>query len=211
MLKKVICYDILKKGNGTKEKKMLEKLKGSKILKIIGNITYILMIVIVILMLAVVVIQRTTNNNITIGGIRMFSVATGSMVPVYNVGDILISKEIKPENIKVGDDLVYIGKDGAFKNKVVTHRVISIEEQEDKNYKIVTKGVANNAADPEIDQTQIYGKIIYKVHSLSFLGKMVRNVYTIYVIIFICIGIFVYRNIINIINTVLQRGFYDVK
>lgn len=200
MLKKEKCYDILKKGNETKEKKMLGKLKGSKILKNIGNIIYTLMMVMVILMLVVVVMQRTTNNNITIGGIRMFSVATGSMVPVYDVGDILISKEVKPEKIEVGDDIVYIGKKGTFKDKVVTHRVISIESQEDSNYKIVTQGIANNAADPEIDQTQIYGKIIYKVHSLSFLGKMVRNVYSIYIIIFICIGMFVYKNIKNIMS-----------
>lgn len=200
MLKKEICYDILEKGNGAKEKKMLEKLKGNKILKIIGNILYTLMIIIVILMLVVVIMQRTTNNNITICGIRMFSVATGSMVPVYNVGDILISREVEPEKIKVGDDIVYMGKTGTFKNKIVTHRVISIEAQDDGNYKVVTQGVANNAADPEIDQTQIYGKIIYKVHSLSFLGKMVRNVYTIYVIIFIFIGIFVYKNIKNIMS-----------
>lgn len=179
---------------------MLEKLKGSKILKNIGNIIYTLMMVMVILMLVIVVMQRTTNNNITIGGIRMFSVATGSMVPVYDIGDILIAREVEPEKIEVGDDLVYIGKKGTFKDKVVTHRVISIESQEDGNYKIVTKGIANNAADPEIDQTQIYGKIIYKVHSLSFLGKMVRNVYSIYIIIFICIGMFVYKNIKNIMS-----------
>ena len=188
---------------------MLEKLKGSKILKIIGNILYTVMIVSVILMLVVVIMQRATNNNITIGGIRMFSVATGSMVPVYNVGDILIAREIDPEQIEVGDDLVYIGKKGTFKDKIVTHRVISVELKEDGNYKIVTQGVANNAADPEIDQTQIYGKIIYKVHSLSFLGKMVRNVYTIYVIIFICIGMFVYKNIKNIMSINKDEEYED--
>ena len=40
-------------------------------------------------MLIIVVMQRTTNNSLALGGFRMFSVATGSMVPVYNVGDIL--------------------------------------------------------------------------------------------------------------------------
>lgn len=178
----------------------LKKIKENKTLKFIGNLLYILMFIIVVFMLVIVIMQRTTNNTITIGGLRMFSVATGSMVPVYNVGDILISKEIEPEDIKVGDDLVYQGKRGTFSGKVVTHRVISVEKQEDGNYKIVTQGVANNAADPEIDQTQVYGKIVCKLHVLSYLGKIVRNTYVFYFCIFIPVGILVYRNIKNIMN-----------
>ena len=178
----------------------LKKIKENKALKLIGNILYILMFLVVVFMLLIVVMQRTTNNSLTIGGFRMFSVATGSMVPVYNVGDILISKEINAKDIKVGDDLVYQGKKGTFAGKVVTHRVISIEKQEDENYKIITQGIANNAADPEIDETQVYGKIVGKLHVLSFLGKLVRNIYVFYFLIFIPVGILVYRNIKNIIN-----------
>lgn len=178
----------------------LKKIKENKALIIIGNILYTLMIVLVILMLGIVIMQRVTNNNITIGGFRMFSVATGSMVPVYNVGDVLISKELKPEDIKVGDDLVYQGKEGTFKGKVVTHRVISSEKQEDGNYKIITKGVANTSKDPEINQDQVYGKIICKLHIISFLGKIVRNVYAVYVLIALLIGTFIYRNIKCIIS-----------
>ena len=178
----------------------LKKIKENKVVKLIGNILYTLMFLIVVLMLVIVIMQRTTNNSLTLGGFRMFSVATGSMVPVYNVGDILISKEIDAEDIKVGDDLVYQGKQGTFAGKVVTHRVNSIEKLEDGNYKIITQGVANTAEDPEIDQTQVYGKIICKLHILSFLGKLVRNVYMFYFLIFVPVGILVYRNIKNLIN-----------
>lgn len=178
----------------------IKKIKENKVLKTVWNILYTLMFIIVVLMLIVVIMQRVTNNNITIGGIRMFSVATGSMVPVYNVGDVLISKEIEPEEIKVGDDIVYQGKKGSYNGKVITHRVISIEKQEDENYKIITQGVANNAQDPEIDQTQVYGKIIYKVHILSFLAKLTRNIYVFYFIIFIPVAILVYKNVKNMIN-----------
>lgn len=180
--------------------KKVKELKENKILKLVGNILYTLFFIVVVLMLVVVVMQRATNNNITIGGIRMFSVATGSMIPVYEVGDILISKEVEPEEIQVGDDIVYLGKKGSFNGKTVTHRVQSIEKKEDGNYKIITKGVANNIEDPEIDQTQVYGKIICKVHTLSFLGKLTRNIYTFYFIIFIPVGILVYKNIKNLLS-----------
>ena len=178
----------------------IRKIKENKVLKFISNILYTLIFIIVALMLLIVVMQRFSNNNIAIGGFRIFSVATGSMVPVYNVGDILIAKEIEPDKIKVGDDVVYQGEKGTFAGKIVTHRVISIERQDDGNYKIITQGVANNAQDPEINQTQVYGKVMGKIHILSFLQKLMKNIYVFYFVIFIPVGILVYRNIKNIIN-----------
>lgn len=179
----------------------IKKIKENKALKIIGNILYALLFIIVILMLIVVIMQRVTDNSITFGGFRMFTVATGSMVPQYEVGDVLISKEIEPEEIKVDDDIVYKGKKGSFKDKIVTHRVIFIEKQEDGNYKIITKGIANTEQDPEIDQTQVYGKIVYKVKTLSFIGKLITNIYIFYFLIFIPIAIIIFKQIKNIASS----------
>jgi len=187
-----------KEGKDMLEK--LRKIKENKILKLIGNILYTLMFILVVLMLLIVIMQRVSNNTITLGGFRMFTVATGSMVPVYEVGDILISREIAPEDIKVGDDLVYLGKTGTFANKIVTHRVNSIEKQEDGNYKIITQGIANNAEDPAIDQTQVYGKVICEIQILSFIQKLIKNIYVFYFLIFVPVGILVYKNVKNIIN-----------
>ena len=172
---------------------MLNKIKENKKVKLIGNILYILLFIIVVLMLVVVILQRTSNNNISTGGYRMFAVATGSMIPVYNVGDVLIAKETEASSLKVGDDIVYEGEKGSFKDKVVTHRIISIEEKEDGNYKIITKGVANQEQDPEINQTQVYGKIVYKIKTLSFFNKMLKNMYIFYFVIFIPAGVIIYK------------------
>lgn len=179
--------------------KNVEKIKENKKLKLIGDIAYVLLFIIVVLMLVVVILQRTSNNSISIGGYRMFSVATGSMIPVYNVGDVLVAKEVKPDEIKIDDDIVYKGAKGSFKDKVVTHRVISIEKEEDNNYKIITKGVANTEQDPEIDQTQVYGKVIYKIKSLSFLGKMMKNMYVFYFAIFIPAALIIYKIFKNLL------------
>ena len=179
--------------------KNVEKIKENKKLKLIGDIAYVLLFIIVVLMLVVVILQRASNNSISIGGYRMFSVATGSMIPVYNVGDVLVAKEVKPDEIKIDDDIVYKGAKGSFKDKVVTHRVISIEKEEDNNYKIITKGVANTEQDPEIDQTQVYGKVIYKIKSLSFLGKMMKNMYVFYFAIFIPATLIIYKIFKNLL------------
>lgn len=175
-------------------KEKLKKLKQNKALKIIGEILYIVLFIIVILMLIVVILQRVTDNSVTIGGYRMFTVATGSMVPQYEVGDILISKEIEPSDIKDGDDIVYRGKEGSFKDKVVTHRVISIE-QENGEYKIITKGIANQEQDPEITDEQVYGKVVYKVQTLSFISKLISNIYIFYFLIFVPIALIIFRQI----------------
>lgn len=174
--------------------KRFEKLKQNKALKIIWQILYILLYIIVILMLIVVILQRVTDNSIAIGGYRIFTVATGSMVPQYEVGDILISKEIDPSQIKVDDDIVYRGKEGSFKDRIVTHRVISVREKEGQ-YKIITKGIANIEEDPEITEDQVYGKVIYKVKTLSFISRLISNLYIFYFCIFVPIAILIFKQI----------------
>ena len=180
--------------------KEIKKIKENKALKIIGNILYSILFLIVVLMLIIVIIQRTSNNSISIGGYRIFAVATGRMVPKYEVGDVLISKEIEPSEIKVGDTVVYKGEVGGFKDKFVTHQIQSINKQEDGTYKFITKGISNIEADPEISETQVYGKIIYKVKTLSLMSKLISNVYIFYFFIFVPIAIIIYKQIRNLIK-----------
>ena len=153
----------------------------------------------VLLMLIVVILQRVTDNTITIGGFRIFTVATGSMEPKYEVGDILISKEINENEINIGDDIVYKGEVGSYKDKMITHQVVSIRK-ENGEIKITTKGIANSEEDPEISSGQVYGKIIYKVKTLSFIGKIIKNVYLFYFIIFVPIALIIFKQIENLLS-----------
>lgn len=173
-------------------KNIIEKIKNNKFLKIISKIIYTIIFIIVLLLLIMVILQRTSNNEITIGGYRIFVVATGSMVPEYEVGDVLLSKEIDASKLKVGDNVVYEGKVGSYNGKVITHKIKSIEKDGD-NYKITTQGVANTGEDPEIDQTQILGKIAYKIVLLSWFEKIISNNYAFYCIIFIPIAILIFK------------------
>ena len=173
--------------------------KEHKVLKIIGNILYTIIFIIAILMLLVVVLQRVSNNSLSLGGYRIFIVATGSMEPKYLVSDVLLSKEVAISEINVGDDVVYQGKEGTFKDKVVTHQVIE-KWEEDGTYKFITKGIANEEADPEITGSQIYGKVQAKIRSLSYIGKVISNLYVFYFFIFLPIALIIYRQIRNIVS-----------
>lgn len=173
---------------------MFTKLKDNKVLRLIGNILYTLLVVLVVLILITVVLQRTSNNNLSLGGFRIFNIATGSMLPKYEVGDVLISKTVSPSEIKKEDDVTYLGKEGTFTGKVVTHQVIDIEE-ENGNYKFHTKGLSNNEEDPIVNQDQIIGKVVYKVQTLSYISKLIKNLYSFYFIIFIPVGLILFIEI----------------
>lgn len=177
---------------------MSKKIGDNKALKIIGNILYYMLVVLVLLILLVVLLQRFTHNNASIGGIRIFNIVTESMVPEYQVGDILISKSIDPSKIEIGDDVVYMGEVGSFQGKIITHRVIDIEKDGD-NYKFHTKGIANEYEDPAVvSEDQIYGTIIYKTHILSFISKIINNLYGFYFLIFIPLAVLIIVKIVKI-------------
>lgn len=177
---------------------MINKLRENKAIKIIGNILYYLLVIIVLLILAVVLFQRVSNNNASIGGIRIFNIVTESMVPEYNVGDILVSKSIDPSKVKVGDDLVYLGNTGSFQDKIITHRVIAIEQGEDGKYLFYTQGIANPEPDPVVSEDQIYGTIIYKTVILSFISKIINNLFGFYFLIFVPLTVLIIVKIIKI-------------
>ena len=177
---------------------MINKLRENKAIKIIGNILYYLLVIIVLLILAVVLFQRVSNNNASIGGIRIFNIVTESMVPEYNVGDILVSKSIDPSNVKVGDDLVYLGNTGSFQDKIITHRVIAIEQDENGKYLFHTQGIANPEPDPVVSEDQIYGIIIYKTVILSFISKIINNLFGFYFLIFVPLTVLIIVKIIKI-------------
>ena len=94
----------------------MEKIK--KIFNLLLRIVYKLMIVVVIILFAFAVVQKTSHNRNSICGIKIFTVITGSMIPVYDIGDILIVQEVSPEEIKVHDDIVYEGAKGSYKIKL---------------------------------------------------------------------------------------------
>lgn len=178
---------------------MLKKLRKNKAVKIIGNILYVLSFILVVLILLVVLIQRFSGNNIALGGIRVFFVASGSMLPEYEVGDILISMETDPEDINVGDDVTYLGNEGDIKGKVVTHEVIERRQNENGEYIFVTKGTANTIADPEITEDQVYGKVVYRAVLLSAICKILQNIYGFYFLIIVPLAIIIAKILFNFI------------
>ena len=148
-----------------------------KTFKKVAKVLTILIRVIVGVALAafilVVCLQRFSDNKIALFKFRLFTVVSQSMLPVYDIGDVLIAKEVEPSKIKEGDIVSYLGNYNNFDGKVITHRVVNVEKRADGKYYYRTKGDANLVEDPIVMEDQLYGVVIYKSFILSLVYRIV--------------------------------------
>lgn len=147
--------------------------------KIIWNIISRLLTVLIIIICLIIGVQKVTNNKESFFGYRIFRVQTGSMIPKYQIGDVILVKEKDANNIKVGDDVTYLGEAASVKGLLITHRVIDIEEKDGKRI-FHTKGIANNLEDPAITGNQINGVVQTKLYVLTLICNLLVNKYIFY-------------------------------
>lgn len=149
------------------------KEKNKSIIKIIMNIIRIIIFILLAAFILVVCLQRFSDNKISFFNYRMFTVVSQSMTPKYDIGDVLISKEVSPSKIEEGDVISYLGSYGDFANKVITHRVVGIQKNAEGKYFFRAKGDANIVEDPIVPEESLYGVVVYKSFILSLVYKIV--------------------------------------
>lgn len=117
-----------------------------KIFNIAGIVLCVILIPILILNLTLIIKSYTNKDKVpSIGGYMPLIVLTDSMYPEIKSGDMIISRTIDAESIKVGDVISFFDPDGSG-TSVVTHRVTEIIN-ENGSLGFRTKGDANNAED----------------------------------------------------------------
>ena len=146
---------------------------NNKIFKIVYGTLKKIFFTILILYVVFICVQRLSGNN-TVFGFRLFTVATGSMKGVYNVNDVIAVKDFDNKKLKVGDDIAFIGNRGGLENKLVTHRIIKIEEESNGRI-FTTKGVKNSVEDPSITESQILGKVVGVVPVVTQINHVVKS------------------------------------
>lgn len=146
------------------------KQKNAKKLKIKKTIKFIYMpfVIAIILIILYMGYQKffKKDSNASIFGFKQYMVLTGSMEPNYNIGDLIIVKEVKEDELNVGDAITYSVGNGS---ETVSHRIISITIQNgEKLYQ--TKGDNNSSADPDlVSFNNIEGKIVCKISKLGII------------------------------------------
>ena len=153
-----------------KGEKKTEKGFG-KILRIIKNTFFVLLLISLLCLLSVILTARINGETPSLFGHAVYRVSSGSMVPYLNVGDIIICKECDPMSLKEGDVVTYDGKSGEFAGKRVTHRVVKepFVNPDDGKYYLVTKGDDNPVEDSPISVSQVTGIMVGKLDWLKAL------------------------------------------
>ena len=167
---------------------------GSKIVAFVEWIIILLLLFLVILS----GFQRFSKQH-NLFGYRVYIVASGSMIPTYNIGDTLLIKEMDASNIKKGDAVTYIGDDVGIDGMIITHQVQEVEMGEDGKYYFHTKGIANNIEDPIVSEEQVLGKVVYRFFLLSFIGRITTSKLLLFCFIAIPIAILIAIEIIKLI------------
>ncbi len=122
-----------------------------------------------------------------------YVVASGSMVPVLQVYDVLIVQGHEPfENIQVEDIIVFNRPSGH--DRVIVHRVAAIIDDEPKT--IRTKGDANPASIPGTDypitKEEYIGKVAYTIPQIGYVTQLLKPPMN-YIIIVIVIGVMIVK------------------
>ncbi len=106
-----------------------------------------------------------------------------SMFPVLRMGDIVFSYKCPPQDIHVGDIIIYRGIDG----KLIIHRVIKVIIR-DGEYYYVTKGDNNPIEDyfeftgPGVPYSRVVGKVfdingaVFKIPYLGYMSIWFHNI-----------------------------------
>ncbi|MFZ4841622.1 signal peptidase I [Mycetocola saprophilus] len=123
----------------------------------------------VLLALLVLVSAAVTVVPLVIGAVPL-TVLTGSMQPTIRPGDIVVSAPVEASRLSVGDVVTFqpISNDPTL----ITHRIRSMSAG-DSGVRLVTRGDANGADDPEIGADQVRGRVLYTVPYVGWVTNLV--------------------------------------
>ena len=161
------------------------------ILKLVLKILYEILMIFCVALILVVVWQVVTDNNESIGGYRLFRIMSGSMVPEYNIDEVVVCRDTPSEDIKIGDVIVYRGKTGELTNKLIMHEVIDKKEIDGKLIFYV-KGLQNTTGDPDVFENQILGVVAHSSKILTWLYQLATSTYSsFFIIVVLVVNVFV--------------------
>lgn len=137
--------------------------KRKENVKIAKKVIEIIAIILIYNIILIVLSSANKISVINILGYKSYIIKTNSMEPTISINDVVITKKVEKEEIKIGDVITFL-QDG----EVITHRITQIDD----NGNYTTKGDNNNIEDIfKITYENIEGKHIL---TIPYLGKIVQ-------------------------------------
>lgn len=103
-----------------------------------------------------------------VGG-RPLTVLSGSMVPTFSPGDVVVVRPVEVDDLQVGDVITFQEKSG--EPELISHRIIG-EAFGSDGREFVTQGDANPTADlATVKAAQVRGEVWYTVPKVGYVAK----------------------------------------
>lgn len=121
--------------------------------------------------------QRIKGEDATLFKHSVFVILTDSMTPVYVEGDVILVRHVDPSKVELGDVITFHTEiNGA--DVCNTHKVVREPEFIDGVYHFQTQGVKEGATlDDEITEDALVGVVVTKLRVITFLYKVISNIY----------------------------------
>lgn len=156
-----------------------------KALSIVSNILFYT--VIVAMVVGAFLLRSTSEGKpFMLGPFSAANVLTSSMQDVYPRGSLIITKQVDPKELQIGDDITYM----VSETTSITHRIVEITENYQGTGKrgFKTKGVNNKEADKElVAADNVVGKVIFSSKALGDIANFVKNNWPILIFVLIVI------------------------
>lgn len=174
-----------KEPSKSKQKGNKQHFFYKKMLLMIWNILFYVSMLSILVGAGLMAVMQQENRSLN--GYRMFGVLTDSMVSPDNTikkggfrsGDIILTKEVDPETIQVGDVITYRPSTNPTNESTnnLTHRVVKINDHlgnEDGLF-FVTRGDANKTDDMPISATALVGKEVAVIPKIGGILSFVKD------------------------------------
>ena len=153
-------------------------------------------LVLALMVVGAIVFLKEALGNRTIGGRHFYEVTSTSMQSVYPQGSLVFVRDIEPNALMVGDDIIFQNED----NEIIISRIIEIkaEEEETNNQVFVTVGVDELTENIErVPANKVTGKVTGSIPFAGMIFNWIGNnlwagfaALGVLVIIFVCTKIF---------------------
>ncbi len=107
--------------------------------------------------------------------ISLYTIISPSMEPNINVYDVVLTKRVKPEEIKEGDVITFISSSTLGEGLTITHRVKSVIKTEG-DIKFRTQGDNNPIPDSAlVTSNNLLGKVVFTIPFLGYIQFMLQS------------------------------------
>ena len=151
-------------------------------------LSYIIITIVILFAIAAIL------SKLSIGGIQLLTVRSGSMEPTIKTGSLILIKSAN--NYAIGDIVTY--KSSTDPNEKITHRIVDMSTDKGiTQYR--TEGDANDVADSiSVRQDQIVGKELFTVPYIGYPIGYARTVPGLIIIVIVPATIIIYDEALKI-------------